>query len=451
MANLNTTTTNRDIQQTIKIVSSTGANNDITDAVNILNIHEDIFNPVVSGSMQIADGSGSSISLDLHGNEYVYISFQRPDQGQLKYERTFRIYKISDRKPNLKNQSQFFTVWFCSEELVFSNQLNISKTLKDVSATQHVYNILTQTLRANKKRVNAAENFETSSGIFRHVLTNYKPFEAINYLAAYSFNANESPFLFFENRYGYNFISLETLLKRPVLNTLNYGSVKYAKEVNDSTATTSNEVIDFNFEQVFNILDNTRKATYAGKLKTLDLIRQKYRTIDYTVVNSFAKNILIDGSFPLNDAQNRNEKPLYAETDSEINYWLTNLGQTNYSYFAERSVKVQDSNIETVLLQRKTQLNLLKNTLVECTVSGNPLYAAGFLVNFNLPAFTKNLSNERVLDSFYKGKYLITAVRHNLTKSGGLQTQLTLCKNSVATGFPRADNTSSVYKTVRDF
>jgi len=253
MANLNTTTTNRDIQQTIKIVSSTGANNDITDAVNILNIHEDIFNPVVTGSMQIADGSGSSISLDLHGNEYVYISFQRPDQGQLKYERTFRIYKISDRKPNLKNQSQFFTVWFCSEELVFSNQLNISKTLKDVSATQHVYNILTQTLRANKKRVNAAENFETSSGIFRHVLTNYKPFEAINHLAAYSFNVNESPFLFFENRYGYNFISLETLLKRPVLNTLNYGSVKYAKEVNDSTATTSNEVIDFNFEQVFNI------------------------------------------------------------------------------------------------------------------------------------------------------------------------------------------------------
>jgi hypothetical protein len=76
------------------------------------------------------------------------------------------------------------------------------------------------------------------------------------------------------------------------------------------------------------------------------------------------------------------------------------------------------------------QIEIINNTELHCVVPGNPQYSAGYTVNVNIPAFTKNLQNEQVKDPYYSGKYLITAVRHVIVP-GSLQTILELSKNSL--------------------
>jgi hypothetical protein len=454
MADTNTNTSTRDVViNTIDIVNSAGQKESVKEGMfNVLNIYENIYSPTITGSIQIIDGINLYSKLKLHGNEYITISFNRPNENleDQKYKKTFRIYKVTDRKPLPKRQAQTYVLHFCSEELIFSNQITLSKKYADATSTNYVYSICKDILKINSKKL-PLSNFESSLGTSEYILTKYKPFEAIEYITKNSFNFNESTFLFFENRDGFNFKSIEKLFENKVVNTLDYNTAKMTNEQDTAAFSNSNDVNNFKFEKTFDILDNTSKPTYSGKLLTLDLITQKYADYNYSHVNGLSRNSLIDGVFPINDAKNRNEKTMYEEYDGQINYWLTNYNQTNKQYFISKNVRVVNTNIERTLLQRETQLNMLKNTELHCIVPGNQFYTVGYLVEFNVPAFIPGQKSERANDPYYSGKYLITGVRHVITPSGGMQTALRLSKNSTAISLGQAKDSDGNYRKARGY
>jgi hypothetical protein len=199
------------------------------------------------------------------------------------------------------------------------------------------------------------------------------------------------------------------------------------------------------------MLENTSKPTYNGKLYTLDLLTQKYNAYNYNAVNGLSAKTLLNNTFPINDAKNRNEKALYEEFDGNINYWLTNYNQTNNPYFISKNVRTINTNIERTLLQRETQLNILRNTELQCIVPGNQFYTVGYLVEFNMPAFIPGEKTERAIDPHHSGKYLITGVRHMITPSGGMQTILNLSKNSVTVSFGIASDAEGNYINARGY
>jgi len=450
MANPRTSTSSTDVKiNEVVIHPSSGRGEDITSIVNVINIHEDLFLPVITGSVQLIDGRALPGTLSLHGNEFITISFNRPDdQGiDTKYTKSFRIYKIGERGQAGTTQAQSYIIYFCSEELVYSNQLLLSKTYKGGSCTDYVKKILTKDLKTNSNRI-VDQNFEPSSGDAFHVLTKYKPFEAINHFANRSFNNNYSSFVFFENKDGFNFSSLERLFKRPTLNELSYNTSKFTNEIQNAVFKNSNDMNKFEIAQTFDILKNTRKGAYSSTHLTLDILTQQYRRNKYSVVDEKNKKIMMDGNFPFNDAKNRGGKALYEEYDSCMKYSITNLGQTNNPYFQSKVQRVLDTNIENTLIQRNMQLNLLQSTALECIVPGNPFYSVGYMLDFNMPAFSQNLNNERLIDPYYKGKYLITETRHMIS-GGKLQTMLRLSKNSVATAYDKASETEGFSKARR--
>lgn len=100
-------------------------------------------------------------------------------------------------------------------------------------------------------------------------------------------------------------------------------------------------------------------------------------------------------------------------------------------------------------MQRQTHMNLLKNTIVSCTMPGNPNLSAGYMIDFNLPAFAPTMG-EKALDPYHRGKYLITHVRHSITPDT-LTTKLTMSKNSVHTPYDNAENSNDSVSTARRF
>jgi hypothetical protein len=420
---INKTTSTNDVAiLELKLVSSNGQTSDLLLSFNAINIFEDIFQSVVTGTIEIKDGVNLLTKHAIHGNEYLYITFGRPGEVDIKdrYTKVFRIYKISDRKKSKNGQIQTYILHFCSEELIYSNQLSISRSysggLGGGTATEYIANICLFDL---KMPFNKLVDFETSYGPTQFTLTRKKPFEAIEYFAQHSFSSSLSPFVFFENKRGFNFVSLQYLFKRDPIAKIKYSTAKFTEDANISPFVNSTNVNDFKINKSFDVLKSTKDGSYSSKLFTLDLISQKYSEYNMSLLNTINSDVMIDGYFPFNNATNRNDKALYQEHDSKINYWLTNKGRSD-DYF-----------VEDILIQRKMHIDMINNTELHCVVPGNPQYSAGYTVEFDLPAFTPNQQTEKVLDPYYSGKYLITAVRHVIVP-GSLQTVLELCKNSVS-------------------
>lgn len=442
---INSTTSSKDvIIRRLVILSSNGVVRDITKIFQSIAIYEDIHSQGISGSINLTDGNDMIGDLELHGNELLSISFGKPGEKESDgYSKTFRIYKVGDREPEGNIQS--YTVFFCSEEIIFSNQLSISRSFKDADYTTYVRNIC-NILKINGLKLNYG-NFEKSFGSNNIVLTRYKPFEAIDYFAKYAFNDNESAFLFFENRDGFNFMSLERLFSRPTLTKLKYSTARLDMDQTSAPFSLANEIQKFKFDSSFDVLKNTQTSSYSGRLFTLDLINQQYKKRDYSYATMNPKNMM-DKTIPINDAKNRNDKGLHQEFETEINFQMTNLEQKNSEYFLSKVQRPLSTNVERILMQRKMQLSMLENTTVECVVPGNTLYTVGYMVDFDMPAFTRNDASNRLIDPFHSGKYLITAVRHYIAEGGRHTTALRLAKNSSSATYTRASN-SDAYKKAR--
>lgn len=429
---LNTNTSTRDVViLELRLVASNGKVANLLGNYSAINIYEDIFSSVITGTIQLNDGVNLMSEYAIHGNEYIYITFGRPGEIEVnqRYTKAFRVFKITDREKSPTGQIQRYIIHFCSEELIFSNQLNISRTYSGKNVSEYVANICLFDLKCNPIKL---KDFENSAGPTDFVLTRKTPLEAIEYFAQHSFSSSLSPFLFFENKNGFNFISLQNLYERSSVGTIEFNTANYTAETSTSPFINSNNINDFKFTKNFDIFKATKEGLFSSKLFTLDLIRQTYTQDNISLLNELNSGVMIDGFFPFNDATNRNNKALFQEFDSGIRYCLTNKNRSNLPYFISKRQRENNTFIENYLVQRKMLINLINNTELHCTVPGNPQYTAGYTVQLNMPAFTQNLLNEKTLDPSYSGKYLITAVHHVIVP-GSLQTVLELSKNSIST------------------
>ena len=428
----------------IEIISPSGKIENITFHFDVLSIFENIYSPVVTGYIQITDAINLYSQIGFNGTEYIRIKFKKPGD-ETSYLKTFRIYKSTGRQPSERNQSQIYVLHFCSEEMIFSNQQTISTTFKNESAAAYIISILKRYLKSNPSKLQL-DCFEDSLGLNEFVVTQQKPFEAIKIIMKYAHGFQGSPFLFYENNQGFNFKSLEKLMNQNPIAELKYSTAKMYNDENDSAQKNANEMMKFVFDNSFDMLASTKKPAFSGTLRTLDLIRQKYTTITNSLTNRGADSSLLEKRLPVGFATNRDGKTVYDEYGTHIKYALTNYDQTNSQYFLDRGIRVQNTNIEKVLMQREMQLAILNNTKLRCTVPGNPNYTVGFVVDFKLPGFTQEDPNERMLDPYQSGKYLITAVRHTFAEAEGYESALELCKNSSRAAYGSATGNNQEYK-----
>lgn len=408
----------------LTLISSVGKNADLRKIFNVLNIYEDIFEHVITGTIQLVDGVNLLGEFAIHGNEYLRVVLEKDGLG--KYERMFRIYKITDREKSPASQTQTYLLHFCSEELIFSNQLSISRALSGKNTSDYIKTICTRDLQISKLGA-----FDQSKGPTEFTLTRKNPLDAIQYLTENSFGDSNSPFFFYENNNGFNFQSLINIYKGTSLGDLVYNRAAYTTDSNEGPYKNFNTIKSFKFNSNFNIVKATEEGMYSSKLYTLDLITQKYVKGEISILDEQTKQVMIDGYFPFNETPNKNNDPLYAAYDSKVRYWLTNKNRSNLPYFISKRVRSNDTYVEEILAQRKMLINAINNTELHCVVPGNPKYSVGYTLNIKVPAFTVDKDNQQNYDEYYSGTYLISAVRNVITQNSW-QTVIELSKNSLS-------------------
>ena len=128
--------------KTLNFLTASGQKIELRQLLVELSYYEDIYSFAASGYITINDAQGFIELLQLTGNEFIQIDFGKVKNGRNDNEQLFRVYKSSARMPSGNMNSETYTLFFCSEELMLSEQTKISKSYKGKKISYIINNIL---------------------------------------------------------------------------------------------------------------------------------------------------------------------------------------------------------------------------------------------------------------------------------------------------------------------
>ena len=434
--------------KTLNILTASGQRFEMRKLMIELSYYEDIYTFSTSGYVTIRDSQGFIESLRLTGNEYIEVNFGKIRDGANSNDEVYRIYKVGNRTTTNNLNGELYTLYFCSEELLLSEQLKISKSYKGQKISNIVANILVDRLKVPTNKVQVVEE---TTGVYDFIVPRLKPFEAISWVSIYarpkSTGTVGADMLFFETRNGFNFRSLQSMFKDPTYATYKYQQTNLDDKV-QSFQDKATSVLNYEFVKTYDSLKDINSGAYANRLISIDPITRSYKVtnFDYT---KYQKNStsLNDGGVlvPFKNRLGLTQNETY---EASLKVATTNSGQASAQYIKEiPGAGSKDIGIENYVPLRTAQISLANYTVVKMTIPGDPGITAGRTINFNLMSLKPTLES-REPDKFYSGKYLVTAVRHIIQAQGIYQTVLEIAKDSTPTQLGSVNTTSTDWNTV---
>lgn len=402
-----------------------------------LSYYEDIFSFVASGHLSVVDGQGFIEALQLNGNEFLEIEYGKTKNGPTN-SGYFRVYKIGDRVPSDNPNTNFYTLYFCSEELLLSEQNKITKSYTGTKISDLVKNIL-NILQVSSNKI---YNIEETTGIYDFSIPRLKPLEAISWLSTYARpqkgGATGADMLFFETKDGYNFRSIKSMISAEPMATYKY-QLKNLESADMAEKIFT--VLQYEFVKTQDMLENINSGMIANKLISIDPFKKSFITTNFNIKQSETN---------IGSLKNRLGKTQLQSYDSVVKVAISNSGQKEIPYVKENEGSVaQDIFIETYVPNRTSQINLANYIMVKMTVPGNPILTVGRTLNFNLLTQRNSSNNtQKDLDVFYSGKYLITAARHVISAEGKYITVLEIVKEKTEKKYANNDGASPIWKSV---
>lgn len=384
----------------VEIISNTGKVYDISKYVASISVYEDIFSPFISGNILINDAQDLVNLLPLIGEEVLRFNITTPSFTDKKYSigGNFSIYKLSERE-EVSDKAIMYTLNFVSLESIVDLNKKISATL-DGSCSDIAAKLLKTNVGLETKK---PTNIESTPNGTKFISNFWSPTKCLNYAASNSANANGSPsYLFFENRYGFNFVSLESLFTNPVYQ--NFIGDNYANsEENKNPDEMYKRIIDISMPVAFDYIENISSGMYSSKLYTYDLITKKVASRNFNVLESF----------PTEKHLNANptaSKSVLAKSSAAIAHEYKMYGNFN-NYGDVTNTATQQKRISL--------LKQLSTSKVNIIVPGRTDYTVGQKVYLKL--FKKSQAEEGDVysseeDKMFTGNYLISSIHHSITR-----------------------------------
>jgi hypothetical protein len=403
---------------------------DLKVAMYEMSYFEDIFSNTVTGRLVVSDAEGFIEKLHLIGNEYLRLTFGKAADKTFDVDKVFRVYKISMRGLVGNMQTEGYTIHFCSEELVISEQYKVSKSYKDKKISE----IITDICGENYLQVpdNKKLDIEETDGVYSFIVPNFKPFEAINWLSTYAKSATKdvvgADMLFFENKDGFKFASLQTLFNQDVYRTYAY-EPKSVDKKSQKAEEKFYSVLTYEFVNSFDTLNAINGGVFANQLITIDPLLQSHNVVTFNYKEYHDKSVSLN-KFPIvNNAKNRKGDAIYETPQAVIKMATSNSGQKDVPFIGGKpGAYSHNIFIEDYVPNRTAQLSLTNYNKMKLVIDGDPGATVGSTINFNLLS-TNPASHKKEPDKFYSGKYLITAIKHSIN-IGGFTTVMEIVKDS---------------------
>lgn len=388
----------------VSIITSKGFIQTITNQVIGLQIYEDLFNPWISGQIIIKESHDFLNLFPLVGEEFVRLDVSTPGlDDKYKFKGEFFIYKMTDRLRSA-HREQAYVLHFISKEAIIDMNKKISKTYSGkISETVKSIFEAEDGLESVKKLT-----IEPTSNSTKHISNFWSPLKNINYLAKQSVNINGSPtFLFFENKFGFMFASLESLLTVPIYQKFVWDNYSAGIQQQGTSYKDFNQdyikVLEFRTPETFDYINRIETGMYESRMIHYDLVTKKYTDKNY--------NALTD----IDNKGHLNKYPLVTPTHiSRPNSMIL----IDHKYYGNFNSYGDVTNTKTIQdrISLMQQYNAFK---IEIVVFGRMDYCVGQIVNlrvFKTEQLQKSDDPEEYVDKIYSGNYFVAAINHTIDR-----------------------------------
>ena len=373
-----------------------------------INIYDSMFMPCIRGEILIQDAIGLSSKLLLDGSEYLSMEILKDEEsGPTTFKKTFRIYKQSNRE-NINQNSEIYILHFASEEMIFSEQKKVNQSFNG-TYTDIVNVILKKYLGVTSKKLGSIEN---SKGLHTVIIPNLSPFDTMDWLSKRAVDSDSLPnFLFFENKYGYNFVSLTELIKREPIMNINF-------EPKNLSVSGGQEFYGAREAKIINstnYIESIKNGVYSGKFIGIDLLTRKVNINQIDFNQTYNKTKVHLNKYPnFTTAANRDGKDAAHMFDSKVSLYAFATTRKDTSWVKENDAQT-GTNIDDThayVFQRAPILANLLQTTIHLNIPGNFGVTSGAIINLKMPIKSGKTEVGEGLDQTLTGKYIVTATRH---------------------------------------
>lgn len=385
--------------------SNAGKEVDIKNALQKIEITEDINHPFLECVLSIIDAANFYEEQKVSGNEKVTILIKRTpldgtNEKVSEFNLTFFIAEVFNFMRNSPGK-QFYKFRLVSEHL-YSNQAKVLQRSFQGSIGKLVKDICDKDLKVKNCTINT-----DTKDIIKGVYPTIRPIQAINWLLKNAFD-NGTPYYFYETlKDGLQFNSLENLYEKDV-----YEEYEFIPYFEHDTGTTGsyNEIRKRirSFASDFNMgkLNDVGAGAYASTLHTLDLAKKSYKKTFYNYDSQSLKKI--GKGKPFSDNQKVLDRSLVDLKEGK-NYFIS----LNSDAFD--SHKNYHAPAFTTILKSEAQLQTLGYNTHSINLSGDFGLSVGSKIKISTIKSTtiEDAGTPTVmLDKHMGGTYLVTRVNH---------------------------------------
>jgi hypothetical protein len=415
-----------------------------------MNIYEDMMGNFITADLMLNDSVNLPVHGPLVGQEYLDFQFATKSLGTLT---SGFMPLISIKKRYLtKERQQVYMLHFVSMACITNATFKISKSFRGMTVSDMAEKIIFDYFdEAEWEKILV----EPTEGMHNVVIPNWQPFKALNWLTKRAVNQNgcanylcyetmssveeEYPLMLFE--------SVDRAMSRTAKRKFIYSaSVEDTKKIVKASQGIS-ELLDMKIASQFNTIENMDRGYYASKLITHDIVKKKIRQQTHSLADVYTPDI------------NHSDIYMPIRADGYDYPWddlSADIGQTSFSYapednarpndgisfetvydskimfypkhdrmYAKSKTDLYDNGVENWKLNRNTMIQGLNQIKLMIAFPGFSTIHAGDTIDVIVPAAQKVIekkpgevaNKEDLIDKQLSGKYLITVLKHCITKS----------------------------------
>ena len=381
-------------------------------------IFEDIFSPFITGTITITESFDLINKLPLIGEEFLILDLTTPG-FEKRIKGRFYVFKCSE-KVAIRDKLSGYTLSFISIDAV--NDLNIRL---NNAWSGFCSDIAFRLIAKDKAGVQTEKpiNIEDTINGIKFVCNNWSPVKAINYVAEKSVNKDGiSSYLFFENRDGFNFVSLHTLYQGNTIQDFIFDNYERTEtNVGDTIRDIEQDykrIVSMSMPDGFDFIDRLSKGMFTSNLTSYDMVTKRFKRQYFSYQEEFNKIPHLN-KFPLNSTE------IVSAPDSLVYNKIKHTAMHN---------GFDDVSNSDKFLFRLSALANTQGFKLRVETLGRTDYTVGKVIS--LKTFRLESVNDKsndLVDPTYTGKYLISAVKHNI--GGNTHTcTLELIKDSLSQG-----------------
>lgn len=401
---------------------------DLTNSILYADYFEDLLSPCITMTVELISSTSLFNILPIRGGEQVSLSIGTP-RGDfiLDGDNSLYVYKVSNISPNNTNEN--ITLNLVSKEALTNETSRCEKKYKSSSLDIHVEDILKNSLKTTK-----IGTIEKTANRYGFIGNNKKPFHVLTWLCPKSVPAisgksgtsgggesgealGTAGFLFYENKDGFNFRSIDSLVSSTQIGNSSSDSKSipkfaYTGAIQSNIDTNEYRIIDYGVEKNIDMMKSLRVGMYSNKTYFYDLYENKFDLYTYKLKEQL-KNKTGSSDLAISEFGDKISRIMVKISDRGV---LNNDGSVG-----EKTTDLIDMS------KSFSRYNLLFTQALNMVVPCNISLKVGDIIYSEFPKISQ--SNTKEVDEEQSGRYLIQQLRHHF-QGNHMSTSLRLIRDS---------------------